>query len=108
MFACTLREAGARAGGHAEAGGGDSEGADILLGLEQDDVDLRSEEAAQHHWAAQADGDAHGGGLNLEEDRGFTNKVSGRSSSGGPDDVLKKWNHASSLTRGSPEEGGAS
>lgn len=77
LFVRTLREAGAWAGGHTEAGGGDSEGADVLLGLEQDDVDLRSEQAAQHHRAAQADGDAHGGGLNLEEGRGFTRSVAG-------------------------------
>lgn len=79
MWVCvrTLREAGAGARGHAEAGGGDSEGADVLLWLEQDDVDLRSEQAAQHHRAAQADGDAHSGGLNLGEERGVTRSVAG-------------------------------
>lgn len=77
MCVRTLREAGAGARGHAEAGGGDSEGADVLLRLEQDDVDLRSEEAAQHHRAAQADRDAHGGGLNLEEERGVTRSAAG-------------------------------
>lgn len=101
---CTLGEAGARAGGHTEAGGGDSEGADILLGLEQDDVDLRSEQAAQHHRAAQADRDAHGGGLNLEEDRGVTRSVAGPH----PLDVINKYNRMSSSTRGSSEERGAS
>lgn len=74
---CTLREAGAGACGHAEAGGGDSEGADVLLRLEQDDVDLRSEQAAQDHRAAQADGDAHGGGLNLGGEGGATRSAAG-------------------------------
>ena len=46
-------------------GAGSPEAAHVLLGLEQDDVDLGGEEAAQHHRAAQADGDAHGGGLHL-------------------------------------------
>lgn len=40
----------------------------ILLGLEHDDVDLGSEHAAQDHEAAEADRDAHGGGLNLPGD----------------------------------------
>ena len=61
-----MREAGARAGGEAVPGAGRPEAAHILLGLEQDDVDLRGEEAAQHHRAAQTDRDAHGGGLHLE------------------------------------------
>lgn len=39
----------------------------ILLGLEHDDMDLGSEHAAQDHEAAEADRDAHGGGLNLNE-----------------------------------------
>lgn len=38
----------------------------VLLGLEHDDVDLRSEHAAQDHEAAQADRNAHGSGLNLQ------------------------------------------
>lgn len=38
----------------------------VLLGLEHDDVDLRSEHAAQDHESAQADRDAHGSGLNLQ------------------------------------------
>ena len=75
---CTFGVAGARGGGGgggggrgggrhggAEAVGGDSERGDVLLGLEEDDVDLGGEEAAQHHRAAQADRDAHGGGLHL-------------------------------------------
>lgn len=41
----------------------------ILLGLEHDDVDLGGEHAAQHHEAAEADGDAHGGGLNLRRNQ---------------------------------------
>lgn len=65
-----MRETGAWAGGDAEAGGGHSQCADILLWLEQNDVDLGSEEAAQHHRPTQTDGDAHGGGLHLEEERG--------------------------------------
>lgn len=64
-----MRKTGARASGDAEAGGGHPEGADILLRLEQDDVDLRSKEAAQHHRPTEADRDAHGGGLHLEEHR---------------------------------------
>lgn len=39
----------------------------VLLGLEEDDVHLGCEEAAQHHEAAQTHGDAHSGGLHLEE-----------------------------------------
>lgn len=46
---CTLGEAGARASGDTEAGGGHSERGDVLLRLEQDDVQLGSEEAAQNH-----------------------------------------------------------
>lgn len=49
----------------AEAVGGDPQRGHVLLGLEQDDVDLGGEEAAEHHRAAQTDGDAHGGGLDL-------------------------------------------
>lgn len=44
-----MREAGSGAGGDAEAGGGHPERGDVLLGLEQDDVGLRGEEAAQYH-----------------------------------------------------------
>ena len=47
------------------AGAGPPQAADVLLGLEQDDVHLGGEETAQHHRAAQADRDAHGGGLHL-------------------------------------------
>lgn len=72
----TLRETGARACSDAEAGGGHPEGADILLRLEQDDVNLGSEEAAQHHRPAQTDGDAHGGGLHLKEEREVMNSLS--------------------------------
>lgn len=64
----TLRETRAWASGHTEASGGHPEGADILLRLEQDDVNLGSEEAAQHHRPTQTDRDAHGGGLHLEEE----------------------------------------
>ena len=63
----TLRETGAGARGDAEAGGGHPEGAHVLLGLKEDDVDLGREEAAQHHRAAQADRDAHGRGLHLKQ-----------------------------------------
>ena len=69
MLSVTLRETGALAGGDAETGGGHSERADILLRLEQDDVDLGSEEAAQHHRPTQTDRDTHGGGLHLKERR---------------------------------------
>lgn len=65
-----MRETGSWACGDAEAGGGHSQSADILLWLEQDDVDLGSKEAAQHHRPTQTDRDAHGGGLHLEEERG--------------------------------------
>lgn len=46
---CTLRETGAGARGNTEAGGGHPQVADILLGLEHDDVDLWSKETAEHH-----------------------------------------------------------
>lgn len=39
----------------------------ILLGLEEDDVHLGCEQAAQHNETAQTHRDAHGGGLHLEE-----------------------------------------
>lgn len=65
----TLRETRARAGGDAEAGCGHSESADILLRLEEDDMDLWSEETAQYHRPAQTDRDAHGGGLHLKVER---------------------------------------
>lgn len=42
----------------------------ILLGLEEDDVHLGREQAAQHNEAAQTHGDAHGGGLHLGESGG--------------------------------------
>ncbi len=64
---CTLREAGARASGHTESSGGHSERGHVLLGLKEDDVDLWSEEAAQHYWTAQTHRDAHGSGLYLRE-----------------------------------------
>jgi len=64
---CTLREAGARASGHTESSGGHSERTDVLLGLEEDDVDLGSEQASQHHWTTQTHRDAHGSGLYLRE-----------------------------------------
>lgn len=38
---------------------------DVLLRLEQYDVDLGGEEAAEDHRATQTHRDAHGGGLNL-------------------------------------------
>lgn len=41
----------------------------ILLGLEHDDVDLGSEHAAQDHEAAEADWDAHSGGLHLQRNQ---------------------------------------
>lgn len=68
-----MRETGAWASGDAEAGGGHSESADILLRLEQDDVDFGSEEAAQHHRPTQTDRNAHGGCLHLEEEREVRN-----------------------------------
>lgn len=64
----TLRETGAWAGGDTEAGCGHSESAHVLLWLEEDDVDLWSEETAQHHRPTETDGDAHGGGLHLQEE----------------------------------------
>ena len=70
-----MRETGAWSSGDAEAGGGHSESTDILLRLEQDDVDLGSEEAAQYHRPTQTDGDAHGGGLHLEEEREVRNSL---------------------------------
>lgn len=39
----------------------------VLLGLEEDDVHLGREQAAQHNEAAQTHRDAHGGGLHLGE-----------------------------------------
>lgn len=51
-----------------EAVGGDPQRGHVFLRLEQDDVNLGSKEAAEHHRAAQTDGDAHGGGLHLERD----------------------------------------
>lgn len=39
----------------------------VLLGLEEDDVHLGREQAAQHNKAAQTHRDAHGGGLHLGE-----------------------------------------
>lgn len=39
----------------------------VLLGLEEDDVHLGGEQAAQHNKAAQTHRDAHGGGLYLGE-----------------------------------------
>lgn len=53
-----------------EASGGDSQCGHVFLRLEQDDVDFWSEEASEHHRAAQADGDAHGGRLNLQKHKG--------------------------------------
>lgn len=44
-----MRETGAGARGNTEAGGGHPQVADILLGLEHDDVDLWSKETAEHH-----------------------------------------------------------
>lgn len=62
----TLADAGAGpGGGAAEAAGGCSVANHVLLGLEEDDVQLGSEEAAEHHRAAEADRHAHGGGLHL-------------------------------------------
>lgn len=40
---------------------------DILLGLEHDDMDLRSKHTAKDHKATQADWDTHGSGLNLQK-----------------------------------------
>lgn len=62
----TLAEAGAGPGGGAtEAAGGRTVAHHVLLRLEEDDVQLGREEAAEHHRAAEADGHAHGGGLHL-------------------------------------------
>lgn len=63
---------GRRRGRHrgTEAVGSDPERRHVLLRLEQDDVDLGSEEAAEHHRAAQAHRDAHGGGLHLQDSSG--------------------------------------
>lgn len=38
----------------------------VLLGLEEDDVHFGGKQAPQDHEAAQADGDAHGCGLDLK------------------------------------------
>lgn len=63
----TLAEAGAGPGGGAtEAAGGCTVAHHVLLRLEEDDVQLGREEAAEHHRAAEADGHAHGGGLHLQ------------------------------------------
>lgn len=70
MSDVTLRETGTWASGDAEASSSHSEGADILLGLEEDDVDLWSKEAAQHNRPTQTNRNAHGGGLHLERMRG--------------------------------------
>lgn len=67
----TLRKTGGRTGVDAKAGGGHSEVADILLRLKQDDVDFWSKEAAQHHRPTEADGDAHGGRLHLQDEKGM-------------------------------------
>lgn len=67
MSGGTLRKAGAGASVYTEAGGGHPQGTDILLRLEQDDVDLGSEEATQYHRPTETDWDAHGSGLYLEE-----------------------------------------
>lgn len=64
-----MRETRARTSGDAKAGRGNSESADVLLRLEQDDVDLWSEETAQYHRPTQTDRDAHGGGLHLGAER---------------------------------------
>lgn len=73
--AATFRVAGAGSGGRsghrgAEAAGRDSKRGHIFLGLKQDDVNLWSKEAAEHHRAAQGDGNTHGGGLHLSPGRG--------------------------------------
>ena len=70
MDTCTFRVAGAGSGGRGrhrgtEAVGCDSEWGHIFLGLEQNDVNLGGEEAAEYHRTAQTDGDTHGGGLHL-------------------------------------------
>lgn len=72
------RGRGRRRGRHggAEAVGGDPERRHVLLRLEQDDVDLGSEEAAEHHRAAQTHRDAHGGGLHLWGDTSSEHSVS--------------------------------
>lgn len=72
-----MRETGAGASGNTEASGGHPEGADILLRLEQDDVNLGSEEAAQHHRPTQTDRDAHGGGLHLKQETEVATSLSG-------------------------------
>lgn len=38
-------------------------------------MNLGGEEAAEHHRTAQTDGDAHGGGLHLEEEREVRNSL---------------------------------
>lgn len=55
----------------AEAAGGDSKRGHVFLGLKQDDVNLWSKEAAEHHRATQGDGNTHGGGLHLSRGRGL-------------------------------------
>lgn len=81
----TLADAGAGpGGGAAEAAGGHSVADHVLVGLEEDDVQLGSEEAAEHHRAAEADRHAHGGGLHLRWEAEGESVPKARPGTGGP------------------------
>lgn len=86
----TMGLAGARShdaepcGAHAVAG-------HVLLRLEEDDVELGREEAAEDHSAAEAHRDAHGCGLHLEAvAEGWASGVQQRPAEG----LLPPWGHA--------------
>lgn len=64
----TVRRVRGGSSAHAEAVEVEPVARHVLLGLEHDDVHLGREHAAQHHKAAQADRDAHGGGLDLRRE----------------------------------------
>lgn len=66
----TFRVAGAGTRGRSrdrgtETAGGDTKRGHIFLWLKEDDVNLGSEEAAEHHRTTQTDRNTHGGGLYL-------------------------------------------
>lgn len=56
---------------HAEPSSAHTVTGHVLLRLEEDDVELGREEAAEDHGAAEAHRDAHGGGLHLETGLGI-------------------------------------
>lgn len=63
---------------HAEPSGAHAVAGHVLLRLEEDDVELGGEEAAEDHSAAEAHRDAHGGGLDLETGVGIRCPKQGR------------------------------